>query len=239
MPKFRKLSAAELDGPHLPSAAPFPTGEGEKAVHVPGTSAQPHAPQSAAEIGATTYPRYPAYKDSGVEWLGEVPNHWLTKRFKYLFQLSDERNGTEPVGEMLSVSGYRGVIPKIYEDDNQKRTLEDLAEYRVVHKGQLAINIMWLNYTGLGVSEYEGYVSPAYRVYNIDTSLDKKFLHQVMSQVTQNIYRVYALTLYKYLLKTWSLFVSLYHPSPSSGPSPHSSTARRRGSMRWWRSRRR
>ncbi len=180
MPKFRKLSAAELDGPHLPSAAPFPTGEGEKAVHVPGTSAQPHAPQSAAEIGATTYPRYPAYKDSGVEWLGEVPNHWLTKRFKYLFQLSDERNGTEPVGEMLSVSGYRGVIPKIYEDDNQKRTLEDLAEYRVVHKGQLAINIMWLNYTGLGVSEYEGYVSPAYRVYNIDTSLDKKFLHHLL-----------------------------------------------------------
>ena len=29
-----------------------------------------------------TLPRYPAYKDSGVEWLGEVPVHWSTARIK-------------------------------------------------------------------------------------------------------------------------------------------------------------
>jgi type I restriction enzyme S subunit len=127
-----------------------------------------------------SFPRYPAYKDSGVEWLGEVPQHWPVKRFKYLFHLSDERNGLSPVGEMLSVSGYRGVEVKSYSDENQKRSTEELAEYRVVRQGQLAVNIMWLNYSGLGVSDLEGYVSPAYRVFNIHSSFNKKFVHLLL-----------------------------------------------------------
>jgi len=36
------------------------------------------------------YPAYPAYKDSGVEWLGEVPEHWETKRLKYSATINDE-----------------------------------------------------------------------------------------------------------------------------------------------------
>ena len=32
-------------------------------------------------------PRYPKYKDSGVAWLGEVPEHWEVKRLKYSFYL--------------------------------------------------------------------------------------------------------------------------------------------------------
>ncbi len=32
--------------------------------------------------GAKRYKPYPAYKDSGVEWLGEIPEHWEMKRLK-------------------------------------------------------------------------------------------------------------------------------------------------------------
>ena len=30
------------------------------------------------------YKAYPAYKDSGVEWIGQVPEHWQVKRLKHL-----------------------------------------------------------------------------------------------------------------------------------------------------------
>ena len=34
-----------------------------------------------------SFPRYPAYKDSGVEWLGEVPAHWVVTRLKRYVRL--------------------------------------------------------------------------------------------------------------------------------------------------------
>ena len=29
-----------------------------------------------------SFPRYPKYKDSGVQWLGDVPEHWQLHRMK-------------------------------------------------------------------------------------------------------------------------------------------------------------
>ena len=100
----------------------------------------------------SVFPKYERYKDSGTDWLGKVPEHWEVAPFQGLFDMSPEKNGNEIVGEMLSISGYRGVEQKRYESDSQKRTKEQLADYRVVRNGQLAVNTMWLNYAGLGVS---------------------------------------------------------------------------------------
>lgn len=109
-----------------------------------------------------------------------IPESWGVERLRFLFQESKERNGLEPVGEMLSVSEYRGVIPRDYESDDQKRTDEELENYRVVRPGQLAVNSMWLNHLGLGVSDHLGYVSPAYNVYDISPRLDRRFIHHLM-----------------------------------------------------------
>ena len=47
------------------------------------------------------YPAYPAYKSSGVEWLGDVPGHWEVKRLKYAASLNDEAlaEATDPEHE--------------------------------------------------------------------------------------------------------------------------------------------
>ena len=111
------------------------------------------------------FPKYDSYKDSGVDWLGKIPSHWDVLPFKALFRMSFEKNEKNIVGEMLSVSGYRGIEIKYYEHEEQKRSAKELCDYRVVRKGQLVVNTMWLNYAGLGVSDLEGYVSPAYRSY--------------------------------------------------------------------------
>lgn len=52
-----------------------------------------------------TFPRYPAYKDSGVTWLGEVPEHWEVKRLKLIASHNDETldDSTDPDFEILYV----------------------------------------------------------------------------------------------------------------------------------------
>ncbi|MCZ0963873.1 restriction endonuclease subunit S [Paracoccus benzoatiresistens] len=124
--------------------------------------------------------RYPAYRDSGVEWLGEVPEGWKVSRFRHLFRESSEKIDTEVVGVMLSVSGYRGIEIKEYDDENRRRLDEDLVGYRIVRPGQLVVNTMWLNYAGLGVSEYEGHVSPAYRAYDFVPEVERRYFHHLL-----------------------------------------------------------
>ncbi|QEE34997.1 restriction endonuclease subunit S [Octadecabacter sp. SW4] len=125
-------------------------------------------------------PRYDSYKESGVPWLGGVPMHWEIKPLAGLFAVSREKNGKNIVGSMLSVSGYRGIEEKKYESEGQIREDKDLADYRVVRPSQLVVNTMWLNHTGLGVSEIEGHVSPAYRAYNIHPSLIPRYAHHLL-----------------------------------------------------------
>lgn len=81
---------------------------------------------------------------------------------------------------MLSISGYRGVEPKVYETESQVRDDDQLENYRVVRPGQLAVNTMWLNYAGLGVSKYTGHVSPAYRAYWMSESLEPRYAHHLL-----------------------------------------------------------
>jgi type I restriction enzyme S subunit len=125
-------------------------------------------------------PAYSEYKDSGVPWLGAVPVAWSVERFRHVFRESGEKIEAEVVGPMLSVSGYRGIEIKEYDDENRRRLDEELIGYRIVRPGQLVVNTMWLNYAGLGISEHEGHVSPAYRSYWIERDVDRRFIHHLM-----------------------------------------------------------
>jgi type I restriction enzyme S subunit len=127
-----------------------------------------------------SFPRYGTYKDSGVEWLGEVPAHWKSLKFRFVFEESGEKITSEVVGPMLSVSGYRGIEVKEYDDENRRRLEDELVGYRIVRVGQLVVNTMWLNHTGLGVSDHEGHVSPAYRAYSIIGPVAPSYAHHLM-----------------------------------------------------------
>ena len=52
--------------------------------------------------------RYDSYKDSGIQWLGKIPSHWLLRKSKYLW---DEKTESSVNGEetLLSVSQYDGI----------------------------------------------------------------------------------------------------------------------------------
>ncbi len=122
-----------------------------------------------------SFPRYPEYKDSGVEWLGEVPTSWKLRPFWTLFRRT-KRTGhiDEP---LLSVYRDHGVVPKASRDDNNNKPSDDLTPYQLVAPGDLAINKMKAWQGSVAISEHRGIVSPAYFVYEATHSENPRYLH--------------------------------------------------------------
>src|SRR5665213_3891035 len=112
--------------------------------------------------------KYPVYKDSGVDWLGKIPEHWNTKRIKHLFSEINERSldGTE---DLLSVSQYTGVTNKTekLEDGGMLTNAATLEGYKKVWEGDLVSNIMLAWNGSLGFSPFNGITSPAYSIYRL------------------------------------------------------------------------
>ena len=117
-------------------------------------------------------------KDSGVEWLGEVPAHGGTKRIKRLFR-HRKRQGF-PEQTVLSVYRDYGVIDKSSRDDNFNRTPEDLDTYQLVNPGDLVINKMKAWQGSLGISALSGITSPDYVVYAPDHQENETYLHHFL-----------------------------------------------------------
>lgn len=118
---------------------------------------------------AGKYHPYPKYKDSGVEWLGDIPNEWLTIPVGRLFSRIKRTGHSEK--ELLSVYRDYGVIPKSSRDDNNNKESDDLAPYQLVRPNDLVMNKMKAWQGSIAVSEYEGIVSPAYFVYEPSNKL--------------------------------------------------------------------
>ena len=116
------------------------------------------------------FPKYDQYTDSGVEWLGEVPAHWKTSKSKWLWREIDDRseNGDE---ELLSISQYTGVTPTTRDSRS-----ESLEGYRRCKPNDLAMNIMLAWQGGLGISNYDGIVSPAYSIFRLVTDDNPHYL---------------------------------------------------------------
>ncbi|MFH4368873.1 restriction endonuclease subunit S [Vibrio alginolyticus] len=102
-------------------------------------------------------------KDSGVDWIGQIPEHWIVKRAKYLLDEINERSETG-LEELLSVSHMTGVTPRS-EKNVTMFMAEDYTGSKLCHSGDLVINIMWAWMGALGVSDRTGIVSPSYGVF--------------------------------------------------------------------------
>ena len=125
-----------------------------------------------------SFPAYPAYQDSGVEWLGQIPAAWNQVPFWALFRRV-KRSGYSDE-QLLSVYRDYGVVRKADRDDNFNKPSEDLSAYQLVEEGDLAINKMKAWQGSVGISEHRGIVSPAYFVYRSLHTQDNRFLHYLL-----------------------------------------------------------
>jgi type I restriction enzyme S subunit len=116
-------------------------------------------------------------RDSGVEWLGEVPAHWDVKRIGSLFSESNSRaNSAEELRyPILSVSIHHGISDKELNEEELDRKVtrsDDKSLYKIVHQNDLAYNMMRAWQGGFGASTLSGLVSPAYVVCKPKTALN-------------------------------------------------------------------
>lgn len=121
------------------------------------------------------FPQYDSYRDSGVPWIGKIPSHWEVKRHIGLF---DERNvRNRPEAQLLSVTIEHGVIPQTEITTKKDSSNDDKSYYKWVEQGDLAYNKMRMWQGAVGMSEYDGIVSPAYVILRPRDRTYSKFFH--------------------------------------------------------------
>lgn len=118
------------------------------------------------------------YKDSGIAWIGKIPETWKVLQIRRIMQNRSERN--QPNAMVLSLYRDLGIVPKESRDDNHNVTSEDTASYKVVSKGNFVINKMKAWQGSMAVSEYDGIVSPAYYVCSFTRDVCKKYIHYLL-----------------------------------------------------------
>ncbi len=102
-------------------------------------------------------------KPSGVDWIGDIPEHWEIKRGKYLFCIINELSTTGKE-ELLTVSDKTGITPRSAKNVNMFMS-ESLIGHKKCHVGDICSNIMWMWHGAVGVTKYDGVISPSYAVY--------------------------------------------------------------------------
>lgn len=118
-------------------------------------------------------------KDSGIDWIGKIPDEWIVSKAKTILHNKTVKN--HPNAEVLSLYRDLGVVPKNSRDDNHNVTSEDTSSYKFVQKGELVLNKMKTWQGSLAVSNYEGIVSPAYYVCEfINNEIDKNYIHYLL-----------------------------------------------------------
>lgn len=118
-------------------------------------------------------------KDSGIEWIGKIPEGWEVSQLKYATRWKSEKGC--PDAPVLSLYRDFGVVPKDSRDDNHNVTSLDTSNYKVVDIGDLVINKMKAWQGSMAVSDYRGIVSPAYHVCSITSNkVNKRYLHHLL-----------------------------------------------------------
>jgi len=133
---------------------------------------------------------YPAYKNSGVPWLGEVPEHWELKRGKWLFRHRKEINTQRTHTNILSLT-LRGVVNND-PDDPEGLVPKDYATYQFFAKGDLVfklIDLENLRTSRVGLVHEDGIMSSAYvRLVPNHSGVQRFFFHQYFDLYQRGIF---------------------------------------------------
>lgn len=105
--------------------------------------------------------KYNEYKDSGVQWLGEIPSHWELLKMKYAFKERSEKN--HPNEEPLCATQSRGVIPQSLYEGRVVVVNKGFEGLKLVKVGDFVISLRSFQ-GGIEYAYYQGIISAAYTV---------------------------------------------------------------------------
>ena len=132
-------------------------------------------------------------KNSGIEWIGEIPCDWKIERLQW--HLSEIKVSNNPIQteQVLSLTNKLGVIPYEEKGNQGNKSKTNYSEYKLAYPGTIVANSMNIIIGSVGISKYFGCVSPAYYVFKPNQGENLGFINYVMQvQGFQRELRKYA-----------------------------------------------
>lgn len=127
---------------------------------------------------------YPEYKESGLPWLGDIPEHWASERAKWLFTKMDRQvRGDDDV-----VTCFRDGVVTL----RKNRRLRGFTEatvysgYQGIRKGDLVIHGMDAFAGAIGVSDSDGKGTPVYNVCQPRPGVSARYYAYLVRQMSQS-----------------------------------------------------
>ncbi len=132
-------------------------------------------------LQSETVRKYDTYKDSGIEWIGEIPQNWELLRLQFCLDEIKQKNNPIQSEQVLSLVKDRGVM--LYEEKGNVGNVakEDISEYKLAYPNTLILNSMNILIGSVGISNYFGCVSPVYYVFKETDKSDLRFINYIFT----------------------------------------------------------
>ena len=132
-------------------------------------------------------------KNSGIEWIGNIPKNWNLKRIQFCLNEINEKNIPTKTKQVLSLVKDKGVM--LYEDKGNQgnKAKEDISQYKIAYPNTLIVNSMNILIGSVGISKYLGCVSPVYYIFKENENSDLRYINFIFNTTEfQNELRKYA-----------------------------------------------
>lgn len=120
-------------------------------------------------------------KDSGIEWIGAIPQDWKTDRLQWHLKEINVSNNPIQTKNILSLTIETGVIPYAEKRNQGNKAKEDYSQYKIALPDTLVINSMNVIIGAVGISQYFGCVSPVYYVFEPIEGTDLRYIYYLFT----------------------------------------------------------
>ena len=120
-------------------------------------------------------------KDSGIEWIGAIPQDWKTDRLQWHLKEINVSNNPIQTKNILSLTIEAGVIPYAEKGNQGNKAKEDYGQYKIAFPDTLVINSMNVIIGAVGISQYFGCVSPVYYVFEPIEGTDLRYIYYLFT----------------------------------------------------------
>lgn len=122
-------------------------------------------------------------KDSGIEWIGDIPKDWQIDRLQWHLKEVNMLNNPIQTEDVLSLTIDAGVIPYAEKGNQGNKAKEDCSQYKIAFPNTLVVNSMNVIIGAVGISKYLGCVSPVYYVFKPLAGTDLRFIYYLFTNV--------------------------------------------------------
>ena len=132
-------------------------------------------------------------KESGIDWIGQIPEGWTVDRLGFHIYEINEKNIPQKSDFILSLTNKDGVIPYEEKGNQGNNSKDNLLDYKLAYPDTIVANSMNILIGSVGYSNYFGCISPVYYVFKERKGTNLRFVNYIMAtQLFQKELRKYA-----------------------------------------------